>query len=81
MSYSPDDWLLMLVDHENSFSEETRRPAYLEDVELDIGNQWRTVLLELNDEVLRTELGDVLDENRRSALGKRRDALVKDSIQ
>ena len=80
MLYKSDDWFLMLVDHESSFSAEKGRPAYLKDVELAIGDQWRMALLELDDEVLRAELGDVLDEDRLAALGKRRDALVKYSI-
>jgi hypothetical protein len=80
MSYSPDDWLLMLVDHDKSFSTGTGRPAYLDGVELAIGDQWREAMLALDDEVLRTELGDVLDEERLAALGKRRDALVSGSI-
>jgi hypothetical protein len=80
MSYSPDDWLLMLVDHDKSFGTGTGRPAYLDGVELAIGDQWREAMLALDDEVLRTELGDVLDEERLAALGKRRDALVNGSI-
>jgi len=80
MLYSPDDWLLMLVDNGNSFSVETARPSYLKDKELVIGDEWRAALLELDDEALRAELGDVLDEDRLAALGRRRDALVKDSM-
>ena len=80
MLYSPDDWLLMLVDNENSFSADTARPAYLKEVELVVGDEWRAALLELDDETLRAELGDVLDEDRLAALGDRRDALVKDSM-
>ena len=81
MLYSRDDWLLMLVDHENSFSPEKGRPAYLWDVELAMGDQWRMTLLELDNKVLRAKLGDVLDEHRLAALSDRRDALVKDSLQ
>jgi len=80
MLYSPDDWLLMLVDNENSFSTDTARPAYLKEVELVVGDEWQAALLELDDESLRAELGDVLDEDRLAALGHRRDALVKDSM-
>jgi len=79
MLYSPEDWLLMLVDHENSFGMETDRPAYLKEIELAIGDQWRTGLLELNDEVLRANLGEVLDEHRLAALSKRRDAVITGS--
>jgi hypothetical protein len=38
---------------------------------------WRTVLIELTDEKLRMNLGDVLDKRRLAALAKRRDALIK----
>jgi hypothetical protein len=80
MLYSPGHWLLMLVDHDNSFGPEDGRPAYLEDVELAIGDQWRTALLELDDELLHAKLGEVLDEQRLAALINRRDALVRDAI-
>lgn len=69
----------MLVDNENSFALEQGRPAYLKDIELPIGEQWRTALLELDDETLRTNLGDVLDNRRMTALAKRRDALIDNS--
>ncbi|MDH3431780.1 MAG: metallophosphoesterase [Gammaproteobacteria bacterium] len=80
MLYSPDDWLLILVDHENSFNAVDELPAYLQGVELAVGHQWRTALLELNDAVLHAELGDMLDERQLAALGRRRDALVRDAI-
>jgi len=79
MLYSPDDWQLMLVNHENSFSTKIDRPTYLKNIKLTIGDQWRTALLELNDEKLRTNLGDVLDKRRLTALAKRRDALIEGS--
>jgi hypothetical protein len=79
MLYSPDNWQLMLVNHENSFSTKRDRPTYLNNIELIIGDQWRTALLELDDERLRTNLGDVLDKRRLAALAKRRDALIEDS--
>jgi len=79
MLYSPEDWLLMLVDNENSFGAEQGRPAYLKDIDLTIGEQWRTALLDIDDETLRTILGDVLDNRRITALAKRRDALLDDS--
>ncbi len=79
MLYSPDNWQLMLVNHENSFSTKRDRPTYLNNIELIIGDQWRTALLELDDERLRTNLGDVLDKRRLAALAKRRDTLIEDS--
>jgi hypothetical protein len=76
MLYSRDDWLLMLVDHENSFAAEHGRPPYLKDAELTIGKQWRAALLELDDDTLRKNLDDVLDKRRLAALSKRRDAMI-----
>lgn len=77
MLYSPEDWLLMLVDHENSFSTGTDRPAHLQNVDLVIGNQWRTALRTLDDKTLRRDLGDVLNEQQLVALGLRRDVLIE----
>ncbi len=79
MLYSPDNWQLMLVNHENSFSTKKDRPAYLKNVALALGDQWRTALVEIDDERLRAELGDVLDKGRLKALAKRRDALIEGS--
>jgi hypothetical protein len=81
MVYSPDDWLLILVDHENAFGAELERPDYLDGADIAIGDQWRTALLELDDATLRKGLGDVLDERRLSALASRRDALIKGSLE
>jgi hypothetical protein len=81
MMYSPENWQLMLVNHGNSFSTNKDRPAHLENVVLEIGDEWRTALLELDDEKLRKNLGDVLDRRRLRALAKRRDALIEDAKQ
>jgi len=78
MLYSPDNWQLMLVNHENSFSTNNERPTYLKNIELAISSRWRTALLEIDDEKLRINLGDVLDKGRLAALAKRRDALIED---
>jgi len=79
MLYNAEEWLLMLVDHENSFGVETDRPAYLKEIELAIGEQWRTALLRIDDSTLTTNLGDALDKRRLAALSKRRDAMLTDS--
>ncbi len=79
MLYSPDNWQLMLVNHENSFSTKMGRPTYLKNVELTIGDEWRTALLRMEDEILRKNLGDVLDKRRLAALTRRRDALIEGS--
>ena len=76
MVYSPEDWLLVLIDHEESFGTEPGRPEYLRDIELTVGDQWRAALAKLDDDTLRAELGDVLDDDRLAALARRRDELV-----
>jgi hypothetical protein len=80
MLYSPDDWLLILVDHEHSFGTGIDRPQYQKEIELVIGDQWRTSLHEVESDILRAELGDVLDERRLEALSDRRDRLIKHSM-
>jgi hypothetical protein len=77
MLYSQDDWQLMLVNHENSFSIANGRQDYHENVVPAVGGQWRSALLELDDEKLRRNLGDVLDANRLEALARRRDGLIE----
>jgi len=76
MLYNPDDWNLMLVDHENSFGTGIDLPAFSQHIDLVIGDQWRMALTELDDQLLRELLGDAIDENHLAALAKRRDALV-----
>ena len=76
MLYSPDDWLLILIDHGSAFGADPAYPEYLEDIELTVGDQWRRVLGTLDDDVLRTELGDVLNEDQLAALARRRDGLL-----
>jgi len=72
---------LMLVNHENTFTTKKTRPTYLTNIELAIGDQWRTALLGLDDETLQAELGDVLGKRHLAALAKRRDGLVKESMR
>jgi len=79
MLYSPDDWLLLLIDHANSFTTNDERPAHLKNIDLAVGEQWRTALQELDDKTLREELADVLDQQRLVALSNRRDALISNS--
>ncbi|MEE8252228.1 MAG: hypothetical protein V3R24_10865, partial [Gemmatimonadales bacterium] len=79
MLYSPHNWQLIIVNHGNSFSIKKDRPIYLKNIELIISDQWRSALLEIDDEKLRTNLGDVLGKRHLAALAKRRDALIKDS--
>jgi hypothetical protein len=77
MLYGSSDFQLMLVDHRQSFGTQEGRPEYLKHIELTIGDEWRTALLNIGDEKLHSALSDVLDKNRLSALSKRRDALIK----
>lgn len=77
MLYSPEDWQLMLVDHERSFDTDMKVLPYLQDNEIAIGDYSRTVLSELDDEALYKGLGEVLDKKRLAALAQRRDALLE----
>ena len=77
MLYIPDNWQLMLIDHKDSFSTKKDQPIYLGNIRLTIGDQWREILLKIDDGKLRENLGDVLDKKRLAALGSRRDALIK----
>jgi hypothetical protein len=70
----------MLIDHEKSFGTEINRPLYQKEIELPIGDQWLTALLDLDDSELHEELGDVLDGRRLKALSNRRDTLIKTSM-
>ena len=79
MLYYPDDWQLLLLNHDHAFGTAKGRPAYLENRELVVGEEWRGALRELDDETLRASLGDVLDKRRLAALAKRRDALIRDT--
>ena len=78
MLYDTGDWMLILVNHVDSFGTRDDRPAYLKDTRLAIGKEWRTALQSLDDEKLYDNLGDVLDKDRLTALARRRDALIRD---
>jgi len=77
MVYNPEDWLLMLVDNNSAFGDDKGNTTYLRQLGPHIGDEWQAVLQELDDDVLREQLGDVLDNKRLRALGKRRDALIQ----
>ena len=78
MMYNPDNWSLFLVNNQKSFGNGKGRPAYLKEAPLTIGAHWASALEGLDEATLEAELGDVLDRKQRSALGKRRDALLKE---
>ena len=77
MLYIPDNWQLMLINHQDSFSTQKDRPTYLKNIRLTIGDQWRKALLEIDDDKLRENLRDVLDRKRLAALTSRRDTLIR----
>lgn len=74
--YSPDNWQLVLVGHDRSFSTSGGRPPQLESQQLALGKRWRESLASLTDDKLTVRLGDVLDARRLRALEKRRDELL-----
>jgi hypothetical protein len=79
MLYSPDNWQLILMKHDQVFKNSKDRPPYLKNTPLEITSSWASALNELTDDVLKEELGDVLGKRELSALGKRRDTLIKEA--
>ena len=77
MLYDPQEFLLILVDHGAAFA--TVGPGHIAHAEITAGKQWRAALRGLNDDALRAELGDVLDEQQLVELKQRRDALLNNS--
>lgn len=71
---------LVLVDHENSFDVGVDWPIYFKEVDLVIGDQWRSALLQLDDQRLHEELAGLLDDQRLAALLDRRDSLMRLAI-
>lgn len=76
MTYSPDQWQLVLVGHRNAFGTSSGRPRYLEPVPLDVTGAWQRALNGLTEENLEEALGDVLNKRRRAALLERRDDIA-----
>jgi hypothetical protein len=76
MLYDLDTWQLMLTAHARSFVNRINLPGKLETLPLQVDLAWKDELASLSDEVLQQHLGDVLDEKRLQALGKRRDELI-----
>lgn len=77
MIYSPDEWRLMLIGHQNAFSTRTGLPGYLRNIELSIGSAWRDALVDLSEETIDETFEDLLDRRRRKALLERRDNLLR----
>jgi hypothetical protein len=76
--YRTDDWQLILVGHDRAFGKSKDRPRHLENVDLEVGEGWKTALGALTDEVIEQEFDGILDKRRRQALAARRDALLVD---
>lgn len=76
MLYSTDIWQLLLVNHQNAFTNRTGRPAYLEPVSLNLTQAWLDALVALSEASVEETLGDVLTGRQRDALLERRDELV-----
>jgi hypothetical protein len=76
MLYSPGDWQLLLVGHADAFGTRKGRPRHLQQAPVTVNEAWREALAGLDEAVLESELGDVLDARRRRALLARRDELL-----
>ena len=74
--YDLDSWQLMLTGHGNTFGTNRGRPRYLGDAPLILNETWILALTALDDDMLATHLGDVLDKRRLTALARRRDRLL-----
>ena len=75
--YDQYSWRLMLSENDQAFANKKGRPPHLNKAPIEITAGWEKALLELADEVLEENLGDVLDKKRMRALAARRDALLK----
>jgi Calcineurin-like phosphoesterase len=83
MSYSVDNWQLILTRHKEAFTTNRGLPVHVANFESQMGEQlklgggWRKALLALTEDRLNEQLGDVLDERRIRAVVRRRDDLLK----
>jgi hypothetical protein len=74
--YSTDNLQLLLLGHDQAFSTERGRPAYLESQPVELTQGWRDALTALDDATLTESLGSVLDRRQIRALLARRDHLL-----
>jgi hypothetical protein len=79
MLYGRGDWQLMLIGHDNAFAPRDGRPPYLRDTELELDGTWLEALTRVSDNVIRENLGDVLDRRRLNALIERRGELSREA--
>jgi len=75
--YSTDNLQLLLLGHDQAFSTERTRPAYMENIPVELTAAWRDALNALNEENLSNALGDVLNRRRIRAILARRDVLLE----
>ena len=76
MLYNLENWQLILAGHDDTFGTRRGRPPYLEQVELNLSDDWKRKLSTLDEASLTEALGGVLDRRRIAALAKRRDQLL-----
>ena len=77
--YTQPDWQLVLSGHDDAFDPRDERPAYLRNTEISPGGAWLAALTSIDNDVLKAELGDVLDKRRLLALYQRRDQLLREA--
>jgi hypothetical protein len=77
MLYSVDNFELLLVGNNFSFSTNRGRPEHLSGVPVELTPAWEQALRGLNEAELADALGDVLDRRRIRALLERRDYLLE----
>lgn len=78
IQYDGANWRLYLTGHAGAFEPRRGRPAWLDDIQLDVNDAWRNALHGLDQAAIDEAFGDVLDKRRRRALLARRDALLAD---
>ena len=74
--YSTEDFQLMLMGQEESFSTGRGKPPHLANVPIDLTPEWKSALNSLDEGMLTDALGDVLDRRRIRALLERRNTLL-----
>ena len=75
--YSTDNFELLLVGNDRTFSTDGGRPAHLEGEDVALTPAWQIALAALDEATLTAALGDVLDRRRIRALLERRDYLIE----